>query len=457
MLLDNCTVVTMDAERRILRDAAIVVQGNSIAAVGKSSEIRPRFPEEPVRDLHGWVVTPGLVDGHIHLPQAILRGCGDEVPLWVWMTERIFILEGAFTAEDARISMRLAALEMLKAGTTAFLETLILGRHALDELAEAVEATGMRAALPRGITDGGGYLDESPLSKGLYEAPEEAIADALDVAKQYRDSERIRIWFGPRSTGGISEELLRELVTLARAEGLGLCQHYAMTVRERDWIRARYGVGQAEFAERVGMLGPDVVLVHACALEPDDIALMRGTGTSIVHCPTGPAKMGSGVTPVHLLHSAGINITLGTDAAAANNGADLMRDLKWVGYLQKLRHADPTVTTCEDVFEMATLGGARALGLEAITGSIEPGKRADLIVIRTDGPGWTPDPYPVSNIVYSTTGADVDTVMVDGDILMEGRQMTHLDEERILFEARSAAETLFERTGVRITGRWPVS
>ena len=172
MLLDNCTVVTMDAERRILRDAAIVVQGNSIAAVGKSSEIRPRFPEEPVRDLHGWVVTPGLVDGHIHLPQAILRGCGDEVPLWVWMAERIFILEGAFTAEDARISMRLAALEMLKAGTTAFLETLILGRHALDDLAEAVEATGMRAVLPRGITDGGGYLDESPLSKGLYEAPE---------------------------------------------------------------------------------------------------------------------------------------------------------------------------------------------------------------------------------------------------------------------------------------------
>lgn len=457
MLLDNCTVVTMDSERRILRDAAIVVQGNSIAAVGKSSELRPLYPAEPVRDLRGWVVTPGLIDGHVHLPQAILRGCGDEVPLWVWMAERIFILEGAFTAEDARISMRLAALEMLKAGTTAFLETLILGRHALGDLAEAVLATGMRAVLPRAITDGGGYLDESPLSEGLNEAPEVAIADALALAKQYRGSERIRIWFGPRSTGGISEELLREVVGLARSEGLGLCQHYAMTARERDWIRARYGTGQAEFAERVGMLGPDVVLVHACALEPDDIALMRGTGTSVVHCPTGPAKMGSGVTPVHLLHSAGINITLGTDAAAANNGADLMRDLKWVGYLQKLRHADPTVTTCEDVFEMATLGGARALGLEAITGSIEPGKRADLIVIRTDGPNWTPDPYPISNIVYSTTGADVDTVMVDGDILMEGRQMTQLDEERILFEARSAAEALFERTGVRITGRWPVS
>ncbi len=167
--------------------------------------------------------------------------------------------------------------------------------------------------------------------------------------------------------------------------------------------------------------------------------------------------MGSGVTPVHELHSAGINLSLGTDAAAANNGADLMRDLKWVGYLQKLRHHDPTVTTCEDVYEMATLGGAKALGMDAYTGSIEVGKRADLIVIRTDGPNWTPDPYPVSNLVYSTTGADVDTVMVDGEILMEGRQMTRLDEERILAEARAAIASLFDRTGVRITGRWPVT
>jgi cytosine/adenosine deaminase-related metal-dependent hydrolase len=457
VLLDNCTVVTLDAERRVLRDAAIVVQGNSIAAVGKSRDVRPQYPDEPVRDLEGWVVTPGLVDGHVHLPQAILRGCGDEVPLWVWMRERIFILEGAFTAEDARVSMRLAALEMLKAGTTAFLETLILGRHKLDELAEAVLATGMRAVLPRGITDGGGYLDESPLDPGLYEDPDVAIADALEVGKAYRDSERIRIWFGPRSTGGVTEGLMKELVALARAEGVGLCQHYAMTVRERDWIRKKHGLNQGEFAERVGMVGPDVVLVHCSALDPEEIAPLQGTGTSVVHCPTGPAKMGSGVTPVHELHSAGINLSLGTDAAAANNGADLMRDLKWVGYLQKLRHHDPTVTTCEDVYEMATLGGAKALGMDAYTGSIEVGKRADLIVIRTDGPNWTPDPYPVSNLVYSTTGADVDTVMVDGEILMEGRRMTRLDEERILAEARAAIASLFDRTGVRITGRWPVT
>ena len=157
-----------------------------------------------MRDLHGWLVMPGLVDGHIHLPQAMLRGCADEVPLWVWMAERIFILEGNYTAADVQASTRLAALEMIKAGTTAFLETLILGRHDLTSLAEEVIAgAGCGPCSHAAITDGGGYLDESPLHPGLDEAPEEAIADALAVAKQYRGSEQSAIWFGPRSTGGM--------------------------------------------------------------------------------------------------------------------------------------------------------------------------------------------------------------------------------------------------------------
>jgi cytosine/adenosine deaminase-related metal-dependent hydrolase len=456
VILDNCTIVTMDEERRVIRDGAVAVIGSSIEAVGKSAEVRGRFPEARVRDLRGWVVMPGLVDGHVHLPQALLRGSGDEVPLWVWMADRIFILEGAFTAEDARIAARLAVLEMLQSGTTAFLETLILARHHLQELAEVIAETGIRAVLPRAVTDGGGYLAEAPLNPGLDEAPEEAIADALAAAASWRDSDRIRIWFGPRSTGGCSERLIRQLVELARSEGIGLCQHYAMTDRERNYIRSRYGCSQSGFLERVGMLGKDVVLVHCCALEDEDIARLSGTGTSVVHCPTGPAKMGSGVTPVHKLLSAGVNVALGTDAAAANNGADLIRDLKWVGYLQKLAHADPTVTTREAILEMATRGGARATGLDHLIGSIEVGKRADVIVIRTDGVSWTPEFDVISNLVYATTGADVDTVMIDGEVLMEGREMKRLDEERILSDARRAAADLLERTRLEIPTTWPV-
>jgi cytosine/adenosine deaminase-related metal-dependent hydrolase len=319
-----------------------------------------------------------------------------------------------------------------------------------------IAESGMRAVLPRAVTDGGGYLSESPLHPGLDEAPEEAIADALAVAKQLSGSDQVRVWLGPRSTGGCSEGLLRELVRIARSEGMGLAQHYAMTDRERVWIREQYGCGQVEFLERVGMVGEDVVLAHCSAMNAEEVAELAGSGTSVVHCPTGPAKMGSGVTPVKELLDAGINVCLGTDAAAANNVADLVRDLKWVAYLQKLLHRDATVVTAEQVLEMATIGGARALGMADSTGSIEPGKRADFVVLRTDGPSWVPDLNPVANLVYASSGADVDTVVVDGRVLMEARTLTTLDEERILAEARAAVASLYERTGVARPGVWPV-
>jgi cytosine/adenosine deaminase-related metal-dependent hydrolase len=456
VILANATIITMDRERRIITDGAVAIEGASIVGVGKGADVTAAHPGHEVRDLHGGILMPGLVDGHVHLPQAMLRGSADDIPLWRWMTERIFVLEGAYTPADMRASTRLAILEMVRAGTTTFAETLILGRHDLPALARTIEEAGVRAILPRGVSDGGGYLDEAPLSAGIGEDPEAAIAEALEVARAWQGSDRIHIWFGPRSTGGTSEPLLRRLVEIGREAGLGLIQHYAMTTRERRYIRERFGAGQVEYLERIGMTGPDVVLLHACALDADDIARLAGTGTSVVHCPTGPAKMGSGVTPVAELLEAGVTVALGTDATAANNGADLLRDLKWVAYLQKLGKADATVVTREQVLEAATIGGATALGLGDVIGSVEVGKRADLIVLRTDGPHWTPMLSFVSNVVYSASGADVDTVMIDGRIVMEGRRMLTLDEDEVLAEARERSAALVASTGVEIPSPWPV-
>ena len=456
MIIDHATIVTVDQERRIITDGAVAVVGCDIAAVGKSAEVRSAFPDEPVRDVDGAVVMPGLVDGHVHLPQAMLRGAADDIPLWQWMADRIFILEGNYTPEDMRASARLAVLEMIKAGTTTFLETLILGRHDFGALVKALDETGVRAVLPRAVTDGGGYLSEAPLHPGLDEDPDTAIADALDVAARWRDSERMHIWLGPRSTGGCTETLLRRLVEIGREQQMGFCQHYAMTIRERHWIRTRYGCGQGEFLRRIGLLGPDVVLLHACALDEEDIAILAGTGTSVVHCPTGPAKMGSGVTPVADLLAAGVNVSLGTDGGPANNGADLIRDFKWVGYLQKLAKADPTVVPREQIVEMATMGGAQAVGLDHLIGSLEVGKRADLIVLRTDAPHWTPMTNVLSNLVYAASGADVDTVIIDGRVVMEGRRMTTMDERAVIEEASGRAAALFARTGVSVPNAWPV-
>jgi cytosine/adenosine deaminase-related metal-dependent hydrolase len=456
VIFDNCTVVTMDPRRRILRNAAVAVVGSSIAAVGDRAAVRAQHPDEPVKDLNGWLLMPGLVDGHVHLPQALLRGAADELPLHQWMSSRIFVLEGTFTPEDAKVSARLAIVEMLKAGTTTFLETLILGRHALGELAEVIAETGIRAVLPRAVGDGGGYLDEAPLHQGLQEPPDTALQEAVAVAAQWRTSEQITIWLGPRSTGGCPEPLLREVVETARAGGMGICQHYAMTDREIAYLREKFNATPGEYLRRVGLLGDDVVLAHCSGLPPAEIPALVGTGTSVVHCPTGPAKMGSGVTPVRELLDAGVNVALGTDANAANNGADLLRDFKWVTYLQKLQHHDPTVVPGEAVLEMATLGGAQALSMDHLIGSIEVGKRADFIVVRTDGPHWTPADYPISNLVYSATGADVDTVVINGELVMEGRRLLHIDEESVLREAAAHARDLYHRTGLEVRTLWPM-
>ena len=245
----------MDQRRRILRDGAVAVVGSSIAAVGDRASVQAQFPDEPVKDLNGWLLMPGLVDGHVHLPQALLRGTADELPLHQWMSSRIFVLEGNFTPADAKASARLAIVEMLKAGTTTFLETLVLGRHALGELAEVIRETGIRAVLPRAVGDGGGYLDEAPLHEGLQEPPDTAMSEAIDVAGQWKNSEQIKIWLGPRSTGGCPESLLRDVVETARANDMGLAHHYAMTDRELAYLRANFDAAPGEYLRRAGMLG----------------------------------------------------------------------------------------------------------------------------------------------------------------------------------------------------------
>lgn len=457
MIFDNCTVITMDPERRIVTDAAVAVEGNSIVGVGKAADVRAAHPDDEIRDLHGWVLLPGMVDGHVHLPQQLMRGAGDDVPMWVWMVDRIFPQEGIFTPEDARVAARLAVLEMLKSGTTLFSETLVLGRHGLPALAETIDQMGIRAVLPRAVADGAGYLRESPLHEGLKEPADESIAETTREARRWRESERIHIWFGPRSTGGCSEQLLRTVVASARAEGIGIAHHYAMNAREVAYIREEFGCTPGEFLERIGMLGPDVVLSHCTAFDGDDIAIVRGTGTTVVHCPSAPAKVGSWLTPVPELLDAGVNVALGTDAAAANNKLDMIRDLRWVGYLQKLHHHDATLVPRESILEMATLGGARAFGLEHLIGSIEVGKRADFVVVRTDGVHWTPSFNPVSNLVYASGGSDVDLVVVDGRVLVDGGRLVAEDEAAILEDARERAANLLERSGVRIPEPWPIA
>ncbi len=459
MILDNATVVTVDERRRIFVRGAVAIDGNRIAAVGPSHVVRARFPDDPaVVDQRGNLVLPGFVDGHVHLPQSLLRGCSDDIPLATMLAGRVWPLQGHFTPEDARIAVQVAALEMLKCGTTTFLETLVAERYHFESLIDCVAATRMRAVLPRVVMDQALYSDDaSSLHPGMREDPETGVREALAMAEQWAGSDQIKIWFGPRSTGGCSEDLLKRLADLARKHGIGICLHYAQgDGQEREYIRSRYGCGLGEFLHRVGIVGPHVVLVHCVHLGPEDIDLLRDTGTSIVHCPSPASKYGMGIAPIPEMLAAGLNVALGCDSSCSNNSRDMIRDMKLASYLQKARLRNPTVMPAETMLEMATVNGARAIGMSHLIGSLEEGKRADLIVVNVDQPHWIPLLNPVSNLVFAGTGADVETVIIDGRTVMEKRQVKTIDEERVLWEARRRIERLYARSGVTVPQRWPV-
>ncbi len=459
MILENATIITMDGERRIVRDGAIAVKGSKIVGVGKKAEVRAAFPDDRERiDLRGMVVVPGLVDTHIHLTQALLRGCADDLGLIDFLVERVWVLLGNCTAADSRLSTELCVLEMLKSGTTAFVESMLVGHYGFDGVAQVVEQAGIRAALSKTVMDLPSYVAGHPMHPGMVEDGPTSVRQALAAHARWQGAGdgRIQVWFGPRPPGGCTPSLYREVAAAAQARNMGVTMHLAEVREDVAYIRREHGLCPMEYMESVGLVGPRVLLIHTVWLDEQDISIVARTGTHITHNPVSNAKLASGIAPVAAMLAAGVNVCLGTDAATCNNTHDLIQDMRWASCLQKVKGLDPLLVPAETVLEMATRNGARAMGLEQDIGSIEVVKRADLVAIDMDKPHLVPAPDQVSAIVFAARGSDVDTVMVDGRLVVQGGRALTLDEERILHEARQRAGQLYRRAGVAPGPRWPV-
>jgi len=459
MIFENATLVTMDAERRIISDGAIAVSGSRIVGVGKANDIRAQFASDRERvDLRGMLVIPGLVNTHIHLTQALIRGCADDLGLIDFLVKRVWVLMGNYDRDDARLSAELCILEMLKAGTTAFVESMLVLHYGFDGIAQVVESSGIRAALAKTVMDLPSYIEGHAMHAGMVEDREAAFQEALDMHAKWDGAAdgRIQVWFGPRPPGGCSADLYREMMSAARERGMGVTVHLAEVQEDVEYIRQQYGMRPIEFAESVGMVGPRVLLIHTVWLDEDDIRRLAETGTHITHNPVSNAKLASGIAPVPAMLAAGVNVSLGTDAGTCNNTYDLIREMRWASVLHKVKHLDPTIVPCETVLEMATINGAKAMGLEDEIGSLEVGKRADFVALDMDKPHLVPAPDPVSALVFAANGSDVDTVVIDGQIVVRGREVLTMDEERILAEARERAEKLYHRVGGGYGPRWPV-
>lgn len=459
MILENATILTMDPQRRIVRDGAVAVEGSRIVGVGKTAEMRATFEHDRDRvDLQGMVVLPGLVNTHVHLTQALIRGCADDLGLIDFLVDRVWVLQGNYAPDDARVSAELCVLEMLKSGTTAFVESMLVGHYGFDGIAQAVASSGIRAALSKTVMDLPSYVMGHAMHAGMVEDPAVAFGQALAAHDRWEGAAdgHIQVWFGPRPPGGCSAELYRHVAAAAAERGMGVTLHLAEVREDVEYIRAQYGLSPVEFMESVGLVGPRVLLIHTVWLDERDIRLLAKTGTHVTHNPVSNAKLASGIAPVPAMLAAGVNVSLGTDAATCNNTYDLFNDMRWASCLHKVNRGDPTVVPCETVLEMATINGARAMGLAEEIGSIEVGKRADLVALNMDRPHLVPAADPVSAIVYAAKGSDVDTVLIDGQVVVRHGCVLTMDEERILSEARDRAAKLYRRAGVARGPRWPV-
>ena len=427
-LIHNGTVLTCSPAFDIIPRGWIGIAGGRIQALGPGPGHAGLPAAGQMIDARGGIVMPGLVNTHTHLPMTLLRGLADDLPLGVWLNEHIFPAERAvITPESVRWGTLLACAEMALAGTT----TCVDGYFHEDAVAEAVNDFGLRAVLGQGVID--------------FPAPGVSGADqSLTAAGEFS-----RRWLHRTDTIAPSvfchSPYTCSADTLCRAKRL--CDdmdllfqiHVAETQGESDHIRSIHGVSPVAYLERLGLLDDRTLLVHCVRADDRDIALIARRNAKVSHNPESNMKLAAGVAPVPQMLAAGITVGLGTDGCASNNDLDLFQVMDITAKLHKVVLRDPTVLSAEAVIRMATIDGARALGLECEIGSIEPGKQADLIIIDTRKPHLTPIYHPASAVVYAATGADVDTLMVAGRLLVQHRRLLTVDLNQVLSHAEAIA------------------
>jgi cytosine/adenosine deaminase-related metal-dependent hydrolase len=459
MIYENATILTMNQRREILAHGALVVEGQRIVDLGKTQDMVEKFPAHSRINCNGNVLMPGLIDTHVHTAQAMIRGCADDLGLIDWLFKRVWVLQGNYSFQDGRASAALCALEMIKSGTTSFIECMLAGRYGFDGVAEVIQQSGLRAAIGKIVMNTPSYAaSEYRMYPGMVEDAETSIGETLQAFDKWEGAGdgRIQVWFGPRSPGGVTPSLYDEISKLARQRNMGITIHLSEVQEDLPYARSLGCRSPIDFANQHGLLGNRSVLAHCVWTDAEDWNLIAQTGTHVSHNPASNAKTATGIAPVEGMLRAGVNVSLGCDGGPSNNTYDMVRDLRLTSYLANLRESNPTMVPAETVLELATINGAKAMGLEHEIGSLEVGKRADFIIINMDAPHLTPAPDPVSTIVYAAVGTDIDTVVINGQLVMQGRKVMTLDENAILAEARQRYAQVAERAGLKIAPRWPV-
>ncbi len=450
-LISGAILITMNEGREVFMDGAIAITGDRIVAVGRREDVEAEVTPRETIDGRGFVATPGFVNTHVHITEPLIKGYTPEaLPFDEGLMRWTIPLYEGQTVEEQGVGARLAILSMLRTGTTTFLEagTMI----AFDEIMAAIEGTGIRGRTGRWTLDRA--FDPAQDQAGLTETAASALAE--DVARYPDDGRLIAAWPNLIGHQTATDELWRRAKAIADENNLGISAHMGPASNDDAWYRANEGHGPIEHLDAIGVLGPNINLVHMVHISAEEVPLLAKSGTNVTYCPGASLKGGYGGSAIGLfpeMYEAGVNLALGTDGSDTH---DMMRMITTMAGLFKDARMDTHQFPAHQPLEMATLGGAKAMGLADQIGSLEVGKKADIVLHDTNRPEWRPLNHPINQLVWSADGRGVHSVWVDGVRVVDAFRCTTIDEPALLIEAQAAGEANIARSGLPLLCAWPI-
>ena len=417
-------IITCEDKNQILENHALAIKDGKIHAIIPSKDAAKQFQADSEEHYAQHAITPGFINSHTHISMNIFRGLADDMELMEWLNKYIWPAEGKWVSQElVSDASQLAMAEMIRGGTVCFNDMYFF----LGATAQAAEKTGMRAHIGMTIID---------VPTAWAKTTDEYFAKAIEFYQQYKNSALVTPTLAPHSTYTVSIENLRRVKKIADEYKLKINIHLQETAAEIKGSLEKYNKTPVQVLHDIGMLSPDVIAIHMTQISDQDFAILEQTKPNIVHCPESNMKLASGVCPVDKLVKMGLNVAIGTDGAASNNDLDMISEMRTASFLAKSTNTNPVALPAEYVLKMATLHGARALGIDHLTGSLTPGKAADFIAINLDQIETQPLYHPISQIVYAASRQQVTDVWVNGKQLLKNRQLLTLDEKELLNKAQ---------------------
>ncbi len=437
ILIEGGTIVTLDETNPTIPSGALVIHKDTIVAMGPRADIAKRYRGRDTISATSHVIMPGLVNAHTHAAMTCFRGIADDLELMEWLNNYIFPAEAKnVDPELAYWGSLLACIEMIRSGTTTFCDMYIFE----EEMAKAAKSAGMRCLL-------GEVLFDFPSPR--FKTPDEGLAVTKELLEKWAEDPLVRITVEPHALYTCSEDLLKKSKALADRYGAPLALHLLETKSERDGLLEKLGRSPVQYLRDIGLLEDNLVAFHCVWLETEEIEMFARAGVKVVHNPESNMKLASGVAPIPDLLAAGVTVALGTDGCASNNNLDMFQEMDTAAKLHKAFRLDPTVMSAATVLKMATRDGARALGLEGKVGVLRPGMKADIITVDFNRPHLTPLYHEDSHLVYCASGSDVDSVVINGRVVMKNRKLLTVDEEEVMDRVNRIARRIRDSLGMQ--------